>query len=144
MRERILARILDGTYKPGDKLPRDEDIAAQLGCARSTVQRAMGDLSDAGIVERKRKGGTHVRPDPVTRATFDIPITRKEVEQRGSVYGYQLVRLSAQDAPPVGRREVRPVRHVPDCCMSRRCIWPISDPTCLRIAGSAPIQCRKY
>ena len=100
MRERILARILDGTYKPGDKLPRDEDIAAQLGCARSTVQRAMGDLSDAGIVGRKRKGGTHVRPDPVTRATFDIPITRKEVEQRGSVYGYQLVRLSAQDAPP--------------------------------------------
>jgi GntR family histidine utilization transcriptional repressor len=61
---------------------RDEDIALELGCARTTVQRAMQDLSMAGLVERKRKGGTHVRTDPVTRATFDIPITRREVEQR--------------------------------------------------------------
>jgi GntR family histidine utilization transcriptional repressor len=42
-------------------------------------------------VERKRKGGTHVRLDPVTRATLDIPITRREVERRGSIYGYHLI-----------------------------------------------------
>ncbi len=100
MRARILALILDGTYRPGDKLPRDKDIAERLGCARSTVQRAMGDLSDAGIVERRRKGGTHVRPDPVTRATFDIPIARKEVEQQGSTYGYNLLDLRTENPPP--------------------------------------------
>lgn len=72
-------------YKPGDKLPRDEDIAEELGCARSTVQRAMQDLNDAGIVERKRKSGTQVRPDPVTRATLDIPITRVEVRRGARV-----------------------------------------------------------
>lgn len=91
IRNWVHARILDRTYRPGDKLPRDEDIANELGCARSTVQRAMRDLSDAGIVERKRKGGTQVRAHPVTRATLDIPVTRNEVEQRGSVYGYQLL-----------------------------------------------------
>lgn len=91
VRDTIRADILDRTYAPGDKLPRDADIADQLGCARSTVQRAMRDLSDAGLVERKRKGGTNVRMDPVTRATFDIPITRCEVEKRGSAYGYHLI-----------------------------------------------------
>lgn len=91
VRDKIRASILDRTYAPGDKLPRDADIAETFGCARSTVQRAMRDLSDAGLVERKRKGGTHVRTDPVTRATLDIPITRREVERRGSVYGYQLI-----------------------------------------------------
>lgn len=90
VRDQIRAHILDRTYAPGDKLPRDADIADKMGCARSTVQRAMRELSDAGLVERKRKGGTHVRMDPVTRATVDIPITRREVEKRGSVYGYQL------------------------------------------------------
>lgn len=99
VRDQIKAGILDRTYAPGDKLPRDADIADQLGCARSTVQRAMRDLSDAGLLERRRKGGTHVRMDPVTRATVDIPITRHEVQKRGSVYGYHLIDQEQADAP---------------------------------------------
>lgn len=99
MRAHIHGEILRGTYRAGDKLPRDEDIAEALGCARSTVQRAMQDLADAGLVERKRKGGTHVRADPVSRATLDIPITRREVEARGGTYGYQLVQQALRDTP---------------------------------------------
>ncbi|MDA4848552.1 GntR family transcriptional regulator [Hoeflea poritis] len=91
VRDRIHQRILSGDYAPGDRLPRDADIAEELHCARSTVQRAMQDLSDGGIVERRRKGGTRVRSDPVTRATLDIPVTRTEVEQKGARYGYQLI-----------------------------------------------------
>ncbi|WP_435140953.1 GntR family transcriptional regulator [Pseudopelagicola sp. nBUS_19] len=99
VRDQIKSSILDRTYSPGDKLPRDADIADRLGCARSTVQRAMRDLSDAGLVERKRKGGTHVRLDPVTRATVDIPITRREVEKRGSVYSYHLIKQEFLKTP---------------------------------------------
>ena len=99
VRDEINARILNRTYAPGDKLPRDEDIALELGCARTTVHRAMQDLSQTGLVERKRKGGTHVRTDPVTRATFDIPVTRREVEQRGSKYDYQLISRMVGDCP---------------------------------------------
>lgn len=101
VRDQIHARILDRTYRAGDKMPRDEDLAAQLGCARSTVQRAMMDLSEAGIVERRRKGGTTVRPDPIARATLDIPVTRAEIEKRGGRYGYQLVRAERMLTPPV-------------------------------------------
>lgn len=99
VRDEIRTRILNRIYAPGDKLPRDEDIASELGCARITVHRAMQDLSQDGLVERKRKGGTHVRTDPVTRATFDIPITRREVEQRGSSYGYQLISRCVEEVP---------------------------------------------
>ena len=99
VRDEIRARIQNRTYVAGDKLPRDEDIALELGCARTTVHRAMQDLSQIGLVERKRKGGTQVRTDPVTRATFDIPITRCEVEQRGSKYGYQLISRTLENSP---------------------------------------------
>lgn len=99
VREKIRARILSRAYAPGDKLPRDEDIAQELGCARSTVHRAMQDLSQIGLVERKRKGGTHVLSDPVTRATFDIPITRLEIENRGSKYDYQLISRTIEQTP---------------------------------------------
>lgn len=99
VRDEIHKSILAGHYGPGDRLPRDADIADELNCARSTVQRAMQDLSDSGLVERRRKGGTRVRAEPVTRATLDIPITRREVEQKGGRYGHQLIRRSEARAP---------------------------------------------
>ena len=100
VRDEIRSRILERAYSPGDKLPRDEDLAQELGCARITVHRAMQDLAQIGLIERKRKGGTHVRADPVTRATFDIPITRREVEGRGGKYGYQLIARALEPTPP--------------------------------------------
>jgi len=99
IRDRIHAMILDSTYAPGDKLPRDEDIARAFGCARSTVHRAMRALADSGIVDRRRKGGTTVRRERVARATFDIPVTRREVEQRGGRYSYRLIRRSTRTPP---------------------------------------------
>jgi GntR family histidine utilization transcriptional repressor len=99
VRDEIHGAILAGRYGPGDRLPKDADIAAALKCARSTVQRAMQDLSDSGLVQRRRKGGTRVRPDPVTRATLDIPITRREVERKGGRYGYQLISQAQLKAP---------------------------------------------
>jgi len=99
VRNEIHEAILTGQYGPGDRLPRDADIAERMSCARSTVQRAMQDLSDSGLVVRRRKEGTRVRRDPVTRATLDIPITRREVESKGGRYGYQLIRRSEGVAP---------------------------------------------
>lgn len=99
VRDEIHNAILRGRYGPGDRLPRDADIAVDLNCARSTVQRAMQDLSDSGVVERRRKGGTRVRSDPVTRAILDIPITRHEVERKGARYGHQLIRRTETETP---------------------------------------------
>lgn len=117
IRDIIHARILDRRYVPGDKLPRDEDLAAELGCARSTVHRAMQHLSDLGLLERKRKGGTIVRPDPITRATLDIPITRLEVTAAGAVHDYCLEMARMEPAPQdvrdrMGLSEDAPMLHV--------------------------------
>ena len=51
----------------------------------------MQDLSQSGTVKRRRKGGTSITLHPITRTTFDIPITRLEVEALGQEYGYFLV-----------------------------------------------------
>lgn len=99
VRDQIRGDILNRTYGLGDKLPKDAEIAARLGCARGTVQRAMQDLSDAGLIERRRKGGSHVRAQPIVRATLDIPVTRRDVEGRGQRYGYHLLGTNAEPAP---------------------------------------------
>ncbi len=100
VRGTLHARILDGTYRAGDKLPRDVDLAEDLGCARTTVQRAMQDLADSGLVERRRKGGSRVRSDPVTRAVLEIPVVQREIEATGAAYGYRLQRRGLAPASP--------------------------------------------
>ncbi|MCF6304327.1 MAG: GntR family transcriptional regulator [Rhodobacteraceae bacterium] len=99
IRDIIHARILNKTYAAGDRLPRDQDLALTLGCARSTVQRAMQDLSDRGLIERRRKAGTRIPENPVTRATLEIPMIRKEVEQKGVTHGYQLISAKMLETP---------------------------------------------
>jgi len=117
VRDHIRGRVLDFTYRPGDKLPRDEDIARELDCARSTVHRAMRSLAEEGLVERRRKGGTTVTSDPVTRATLNIPITRLEIEARGHSYGYHLIMREMRSATATiaalfGQNETGPVLHL--------------------------------
>ena len=51
----------------------------------------MQALAESGLVERRRKGGTTVRADPVTRATLDIPVIRREIEDKERAYSYQLI-----------------------------------------------------
>ena len=97
--EDIQQRILDRRLLPGQKLPKDDVLAEQYGCARTTVQRAMRKLAESGAVNRRRKGGTHVTQNPVTRAHVEIPITRLEIENRGHSYGYQLISLDRQQLP---------------------------------------------
>ena len=95
----ILSKIVQGNWRPGELIPNEIDLAARYGCARATVNRALRELSDEGIVERRRKAGTRVRLSPVRQAKFDIPIVRLEIEERGASYRYSLVSQSAMAAP---------------------------------------------
>ncbi len=99
IRARIHGMIVDGTFARGEKLPLDRDLAERFGCARGTVQRAMADLAESGIVERRRKGGTRVVEAPATRAIVEIPVVRREVERTGAVYGYRLIARRVQTPP---------------------------------------------
>ena len=49
-----------------------DELAAEFGCARSTVNRALRELAEAGFLERRRKAGTRISPDPVRKATLKI------------------------------------------------------------------------
>ena len=59
----------------------------------------MQALADSGLVERRRKGGTTVRADPVTRATLDIPVIRREIEDTGQTYSYRLISQTTATTP---------------------------------------------
>lgn len=56
--------ILDGTYRKGDQLPPERDLAAQLNVGRSAVREAMRVLQTQGLITAStgRGGGTRLTP----------------------------------------------------------------------------------
>ncbi|MFK7751719.1 MAG: GntR family transcriptional regulator [Sedimentitalea sp.] len=95
----VLERIRSQVWPPGAMLPGDVVLAREFGCARSTLTRAMQELAHDGILERKRKAGTRVRPTPERHARLSIPLVRDEVTASGAQYSYQLLRSTLRAAP---------------------------------------------
>jgi GntR family transcriptional regulator, histidine utilization repressor len=91
VKQAVFARIRRGEWGPGSQLPGEVDLAAEFGCSRGTVNRAMQELSDDGIIERRRKGGSRVRLAPSRQVTFEIPLIRSEIEAAGFQYRYTLL-----------------------------------------------------
>lgn len=99
VQEEVLRRIHAREWKPGDLIPNEADLAEEFGCARATVNRALRTLAESGLLDRRRKAGTRVALQPVTKATIDISLIRQEIEARGQKYGYQLISRSLQEPP---------------------------------------------
>lgn len=95
----VLTRIRENIWPPGSNLPGEIELAKEFGCARATVNRAMRELVDEGILERKRKAGTKVKSSPTRRAQFSIPIIREEITNTGAKYRYNLVERKVIAAP---------------------------------------------
>lgn len=117
IRDEVMGRIRARDYPPGALIPRESDLAAEFGCARATVNRALRDLAEAGFIERRRKAGTRVAADPVRRATLQIPLIRSEVEASGARYRFQLLERSEAPAPAdiaarLGVQEGAPLLHL--------------------------------
>ena len=88
----ILRRISHGDWGPNSLLPGEVELARMYGCARATVNRALRELAEEGIVERKRKAGTRVRPSPLRQARFEIPlVARNSVNGKAnSITGHEI------------------------------------------------------
>jgi DNA-binding GntR family transcriptional regulator len=54
--------IRSGELPPGASVPTERELAERYGVSRATVQRAVTDMAQAGLVIRRRRAGTMVAP----------------------------------------------------------------------------------
>ncbi len=62
MRQRILSGLHLGSLRPGARLARTRDIAAEFGVAPRTVMSAYRLLEEEGLVELRERSGIYVAP----------------------------------------------------------------------------------
>lgn len=117
IRDEISRRIASRVWLPGALIPGEEALSVEFGAARATVNRALRELAEAGLIERRRKAGTRVALHPVREARFVIPLVRQEIEARGAAYQYRLLSSETIKAPALIRARLglsadAPLRHV--------------------------------
>ena len=93
IRADVLARIRSGEWPPGAFIPTEQDLAIEMGCARATVNRALRELANSGIIQRRRKVGTRVASTSSRRTTLNLPVIRDEIEALGAEYLYALIEV---------------------------------------------------
>lgn len=98
VKQHVLGQIRAGVWRPGELIPKEQALAETFGCARMTVHRALRELADDGVVERRRRSGTRVALQTQRATLIDIPRVEHEIAATGAIYRY--VRL--------GRRIVHP------------------------------------
>jgi DNA-binding LacI/PurR family transcriptional regulator len=69
IKEALRERIASGFFKAGAAIPKECDLAKELGVSRKTTRRAILELAEQGLLERIRGKGTYVRSSFAPQAT---------------------------------------------------------------------------
>ncbi len=125
----IAARITTGPWGPGTLLPGEVELAAEFGVSRTTMNRALREVAEMGLVTRKRRAGTRVRMAPARQARFEMPLIRAEVEGTGTAYTYCLITREVAPAPAWLAARMRLTGSPPALHL-----------TCLHLADARPFQ----
>lgn len=104
----ITDRIVSGDWPPGHRIPFEHELAAEYGCSRMTVNKALTQLARTGLIERRRRAGSVVAQPRGQSAILEIHDVRAEVQALGRPYRYELNarRLRRATAADRGRLDV--------------------------------------
>ena len=98
-------RIMSGELAPGTRLPGEPSLAAEHGVARVTIRRALGRLTQDGLVRRRPGSGTFVREAAMTKPVVaDFANLFQHHVEMGTRTGVRLLSF-AYGVPPAGVAE---------------------------------------
>jgi len=60
VKQNLLEKLEDGTWKPGDLVPSEQELQETYGVSRITVRQALSELTNEGRFKRHRGQGTFV------------------------------------------------------------------------------------
>ena len=101
VKSHIRRTIESGARQPGDRIPSELDLVAELGVSRMTVNRALRELADEGLVTRVSGVGTFVAEAKPQSTLLMIAHIGDEIRSRGHEYTYETLLKQRETAPVV-------------------------------------------
>ncbi|MGF6597161.1 GntR family histidine utilization transcriptional repressor [Paraburkholderia sp. GAS448] len=95
----IRTTIDSGTWKSGDRIPSELSLVETLGVSRMTINRALRELSDEGLLTRLSGVGTFVAESKPQSTLLMIAHIGDEIRSRGHEYSYAILLQKRETAP---------------------------------------------
>ena len=87
-------------WQPGEKLPSENELVKQFRVSRMTVNRALRELTQAGLLSRVRGLGTFVASSPGHVSLIKLQDIAKETDTAGKTYSCRILQQRNLAAPP--------------------------------------------
>lgn len=72
VRDTLIRRMVDGIWAPGEPLPSEMQLAAELGVSQGTVRKALDEMAAENLVVRRQGRGTFVGRHDEDRILFQF------------------------------------------------------------------------
>ena len=82
VKQAISEKIATGVWRPHDRIPSEAELVAQFGFSRMTINRALRELTDDGLLVRLQGVGTFVAEPKGQSALFEIRSIADEIASR--------------------------------------------------------------
>jgi GntR family transcriptional regulator len=82
VRDSFVQRLVEGTWQPGQMLPSELDLAAEIGVSQGTVRKALDALASERLVVRRQGRGTFVAEHDEARILFQFFKLRPDSGER--------------------------------------------------------------
>jgi GntR family transcriptional regulator, histidine utilization repressor len=110
----IRSRIVSGEWKPGFRLPIEAELTQHYGCSRMTVNKAMTQLANAGLIERRKRAGSFVKTPRSQSPVLELNDIQDDVAAMGRAYHFALAscvrrRSTGSDKQRLGLSAAAPV-----------------------------------
>lgn len=106
VRETLIRRMVDGIWSPGQPLPSEIQLAAELGVSQGTVRKALDEMAAENLVVRRQGRGTFVARHDEERILFQFfKLVGDDGERHfpeSRVLGIEKARATAAEAAALG------------------------------------------
>ena len=95
VKQYILDGVERGEWQHGSRLPSEHELRAALGVSRMTINRALREMSDAGLVTRVQGVGTFLATPTPKSPLVEIADISDDIKRRGHAHTLRLIKLEA-------------------------------------------------
>ncbi len=99
IKQLITGKIQSGVWKAGDRIPTEHALVEELDASRMTVNRALRELTQEGVLARRQGSGTFVAPAKLETGLLEIRNIADEIKARGNSHSSRLLMLEEAVAP---------------------------------------------
>lgn len=109
IQDKIREGITKGVWKPGERLPSENELASQFATTRATVVHAMQGLLADGLIDRIRGKGTFVKASPIVTQvrTQELGFFEKDLEGSNLTVEYRLLEFAPTPLTPALQKNLQ-------------------------------------